>query len=200
MRPQKGDSQHNSPTTFLLHVYASHSRFQPITRNLGRCREIPNFALSRRQRGFESRWGHKIKVTLTRSNALYSPGRRQAQLELRERQGSGSSAAAVQLASYTMARRPLGAASGSVPQPPQSGCSLEQLRSGTFSSVPRQMQVDRGELARTHLVTSIRSLQNQDRSPRLGVLKGIDSHTKPLHTTHQGRFLQQKGADHEPDC
>ena len=31
---------------------------------------MPDFALSRRQRGFESRWGHKIKAPLTRSNTL----------------------------------------------------------------------------------------------------------------------------------
>jgi hypothetical protein len=49
-RPQNGDSQHNLPTTFMLHVYASHSRFQPIKRDNGKCREMPNFALSRRQR------------------------------------------------------------------------------------------------------------------------------------------------------
>jgi hypothetical protein len=30
------------------------------------CRKMPGFALSRRQRGFESLWGHKIKPPLTR--------------------------------------------------------------------------------------------------------------------------------------
>jgi hypothetical protein len=69
---QNGDSQHNLPTTFLLHVYASHSMFQPITRDLGKCREIPNFALSRRQHGFEPRWGHKIKMPLTSPDNITS--------------------------------------------------------------------------------------------------------------------------------
>jgi hypothetical protein len=63
-RPQKGESQHNTTTTLVLHVCASQSRFQPITRDLGSCRKMPGFALSRRQRGFESRWGHKINVPL----------------------------------------------------------------------------------------------------------------------------------------
>jgi hypothetical protein len=65
-RPQKGESQHNTPTTLVLHVCASQSRFQPITRDLGSHRKMPSFALSRRQRGFESRWGHQIKLPLTR--------------------------------------------------------------------------------------------------------------------------------------
>jgi hypothetical protein len=30
---------------------------------------MPGFALSRRQRGFESRWGHNVKMALTRPNA-----------------------------------------------------------------------------------------------------------------------------------
>ena len=59
-RPQNGESQHNTPTTLVLHVCASQNRFQPIMRDLGSCRKMPGFALSRRQRGFESRWGHKI--------------------------------------------------------------------------------------------------------------------------------------------
>jgi hypothetical protein len=51
---------------------------------------MPGFALSRRQRGFESRWGHKIKSLLTRPNAPQPYTRRQVQNELRERQGSGT--------------------------------------------------------------------------------------------------------------
>ena len=50
-RPQKGESQHNTPTTLVLHVCASQNRFQPITRDLGSSRKMPGFALSRRQRG-----------------------------------------------------------------------------------------------------------------------------------------------------
>ena len=71
-RLQNGDSQDNLPTTFLSHVHASHSRFQPITRDLGKCRAMPNFALSRRQHGFESRWGYKIKPPLTRPDTTTS--------------------------------------------------------------------------------------------------------------------------------
>jgi hypothetical protein len=70
-------------------VCPSGGTVQPITKDLGRFREMPSFALSRRQRGFESRWGHKIKPSLTRQNAPYSCRRRRAQHELRERQGSG---------------------------------------------------------------------------------------------------------------
>jgi hypothetical protein len=47
-RPQKGESQHNTPTTVVLYVCASQSRFQPITRDLGSCPRMPGFALSRR--------------------------------------------------------------------------------------------------------------------------------------------------------
>jgi hypothetical protein len=57
-RLQNGDRQDKLPTTFVLYVCASHSRFQPMTRDPGRCRQMPDFALSRRQRGFESRWGY----------------------------------------------------------------------------------------------------------------------------------------------
>jgi hypothetical protein len=71
-RPQKGESQHNTPTTLVLHVCASQSRFQPITRDLGSHRKMPSFALSRRQRGFESRWGHNIKPPLTRPDTTTS--------------------------------------------------------------------------------------------------------------------------------
>jgi hypothetical protein len=92
---QKGDSQHNLPTTPLKHICASRSRFQPIMRDLESCRKMPGFALSRRQRGFESRWGHKIKPPLTRSNASYFCGRRQVRHGLRELQGAGTSAGAV---------------------------------------------------------------------------------------------------------
>jgi hypothetical protein len=63
---QKGEGQHNLPNDLLLHESASHSRFQLTTRDLGRHRQMANLALSRRQRGFESRWGHKIKPPLTR--------------------------------------------------------------------------------------------------------------------------------------
>ena len=49
-------------------VCPSDSRFHSITKDLRRFREMPSFALSRRQHGFESRWGHKIKSLLTRPN------------------------------------------------------------------------------------------------------------------------------------
>jgi hypothetical protein len=39
----------------------SQSSFRSIAKDLGRHREMPSFALSRRQHGFESRWGYKIK-------------------------------------------------------------------------------------------------------------------------------------------
>jgi hypothetical protein len=45
-------------------------------------------ALSRRQRGFESRWGYKIKPHLTRPSAWRSRRRRQPKRELRERAGA----------------------------------------------------------------------------------------------------------------
>jgi hypothetical protein len=78
-----------------------------------------NFALSRRQRGFESRWGHKFEPTLTRSNASFSCAA--CTHELRERAGNRTVAAALQ-------RR------------------LQQLRSKTFGSLPCLVQVARSEL------------------------------------------------------
>jgi hypothetical protein len=72
MRPQKGESQHSTPTTLVWDVCASQSGFQPITRDLGSCPKKPSFALSRRQRGFESRWEHKVKTCLTRPDTTAS--------------------------------------------------------------------------------------------------------------------------------
>jgi hypothetical protein len=63
---QNSEAQHKLSMTFLLLIFASHRSFQPIRRDLESQRKMPNFALSRRQRGFESRWGHKIKPPLTR--------------------------------------------------------------------------------------------------------------------------------------
>jgi hypothetical protein len=51
---KRGDSGHNPAATFLLHVWASHSRFRLVMRVLGRYRKMPEFALSRRQHGLES--------------------------------------------------------------------------------------------------------------------------------------------------
>ena len=67
---------------------------------------------------------------------------RQVQHELRERQGSGPSAAARQLASHTMAPRPSGLRPDlSLSRLGQAG-RLEQLRLGSSGRCPRQMQVD----------------------------------------------------------
>ena len=72
MRWQYGGMPHKLLMNCLFHICAGHSKFQPITRDLERLRKMHNFALSRRQRGFESRWGHKFEPTLTRSNASFS--------------------------------------------------------------------------------------------------------------------------------
>jgi hypothetical protein len=53
-------------------VCPSDSRFHSITKDLRRFREMPSFALSRRQHGFESRWGYKIKRPLTRPDTAPS--------------------------------------------------------------------------------------------------------------------------------
>jgi hypothetical protein len=53
-------------------VCPSDSRFHSITKDLRRFREMPSFALSRRQRGFESRWGHQVKPALTRPDTTTS--------------------------------------------------------------------------------------------------------------------------------
>ena len=63
---------------------------------------MPYFALSRRQRGFESRWGHKIKPPLTRSYTSHPLGR-QPQHELRERAGNETAAAALDVAALSAA-------------------------------------------------------------------------------------------------
>jgi excisionase family DNA binding protein len=56
------------------------------------------------------------------------------------------------------------------------------------------MQVDRGELgALAQFATSTRSPADAaERPQRLGVLKGFDSHTTPLYTTHEGRLLKPR--------
>jgi hypothetical protein len=61
MSLQNGEGQHKLSLTFLLRVLASHRSFQPINRDFESQRKMPDFALSRRQHGFESRWGYKIK-------------------------------------------------------------------------------------------------------------------------------------------
>jgi hypothetical protein len=103
------EGQHNLPTTLALGVCASHSKFAPMTRDSARCRKMPDFALSRRQRGFESRWGHKIKPPLTRSNTSQPSARRQPQHELSERAGSETSTAALDVATNSAALVPSGA-------------------------------------------------------------------------------------------
>jgi hypothetical protein len=44
-------------------VSPSDSRFHRIIKDLRKFRKMPIFALSRRQHGFEPRWGHKIKFS-----------------------------------------------------------------------------------------------------------------------------------------
>src|SRR5215204_1153482 len=59
--PQKGGNRCKLSMISDCTVCPSDSRFRSITKDLGRLREMPSFALSRRQRGFESRWGYKLK-------------------------------------------------------------------------------------------------------------------------------------------
>ena len=70
--PQKGGNRCKLPTTPDRAVCPSGSRFRSIAKDLESLREMPSFALSRRQRGFESRWGHKLKVALTRPDTRVS--------------------------------------------------------------------------------------------------------------------------------
>jgi hypothetical protein len=77
-------------------VCPSDTRFHPITNDLGRFREMPSLALSRRQRGFESRWGHNIKSPLTRPDATAS---RSASLRI-HRQGRARDAGAAASAAF----------------------------------------------------------------------------------------------------
>ena len=75
---QKGENRYKLLMTPNRIVCPGDSRFQPITKDLRRLREMPSFALSRRQRGFESRWGQD-QITLTRSDTATSqPGLPQA--------------------------------------------------------------------------------------------------------------------------
>jgi hypothetical protein len=70
--PQKRGNRCKLPTIPDRAVCPSGSRFRSIAKDLGSLREMPSFALSRRQRGFESRWGHKIKPPLTRPDTTAS--------------------------------------------------------------------------------------------------------------------------------
>jgi hypothetical protein len=56
--PQKGGNRCKLSMISCGTVCPSDSWFRSITKDLGRRREMPSFALSRRQRGFESRWGY----------------------------------------------------------------------------------------------------------------------------------------------
>jgi hypothetical protein len=122
-----------------FHVCASHRRFQPITRDFGSFQKMPNFALSRRQRGFESRWGYKIKPALTRSNTSHPCVRRQPQHELRERAGSETATATLDAAALLAAWvPPCRLASGVFAAAPEAGTRrLQQLRSGPPVAGPR---------------------------------------------------------------
>jgi hypothetical protein len=70
-------------------VCPSQSRFRLITKDLGRFREMPHFALSRRQRGFEIPLGIQDQIASDRPNAPRSCGRHQVQHELRRDRGAG---------------------------------------------------------------------------------------------------------------
>ena len=96
--PQKSGNWCKPSTIPDRTVRPSDSRFRSITKDLGRLREMPSFALSRRQRGFESRWGHNIKSPLTRPDTSASQSAspridRQGRTKCRQcrpRQSSGS--------------------------------------------------------------------------------------------------------------
>jgi hypothetical protein len=104
--PQNGGNPCKLSTIPNRTVCPSDARFHPITNDLRRFREMPSLALSRRQRGFESRWGHKIKPPLTRSDTSHPSGRRQPLPELRERAGSETSSAALDVATTSAALVP----------------------------------------------------------------------------------------------
>ena len=69
---QKGGHRCKLSTILDCTVCPNDSRFQPITKDLRRLREMATFALSRRQHGFESRWGYKIEPALTRLDTVTS--------------------------------------------------------------------------------------------------------------------------------
>jgi hypothetical protein len=191
---QNRESHHNLLTTFPLCVCASQRRFQPITRDLGGCRKMLEFALSRRQRGFESRWGYKFKVTLTRSNAPHVNGQRQVQHQLMERQGADR-AVSPQTSSPT---RPL-----RVP-PVSFVCPQPLLRRpgptgrvpiSAFRSLPAQCKLLEASSARAGIrTTSTQSPTAPAERSGCRVALRVPEHKKPLYTTHSGRFLQPEGS------
>jgi len=81
----------------------SESKFRLITKDLGRFREVLSFALSRRQHGFEPRWGHKIKPFLTRANTSHLWVRTRSHPESRERAGSDCAAAGLDVVARSAA-------------------------------------------------------------------------------------------------
>src|SRR5215207_4167970 len=83
------DANRRDPPTKIDRVFVLvRPWFRQRSADLANRQQVPSIALSRRQRGFESRWGYKIKVVLQGSNASASCRRCQGQHELRERQGS----------------------------------------------------------------------------------------------------------------
>ena len=177
-------------TTFFFHV----SLVEQVSADNERSwkpQKMPTFALSRRQHGFESRWGYKIKPPLTRSNASYS-WRHQPQHELRERQGSETAAAAPTSSPLSRSGslvgfvRPLHSPSGRA--------ATGQLRSGPSGRCPALSR----HSARRILTPTFSG--PAERSARRMSLWGSTAIPNRCAQLTKGDSPNKKGAGYEPDC
>jgi hypothetical protein len=200
-RLQKGGCQRNLPTSLVSHVCASHSGFEPIMRKPERCRKMPGFALSRRQRGFESRWGHKLKSLLTRSNTSPPCVRSHPQHELRERAGSETAAAAPDVAAPQLLGflvvwcRSVSRTAAGQTRADSSGTDLD------LQSLARQSEVARPELgARAHCAHCYLVFGAGERWQQLRVLKGSTAIPNGCTPSRNGDSPNQNGAGYKRGC
>ena len=160
----------------------------------------PLRALSRRQRGFESRWGHKIKPPLTRSNTSHPSARRQPQHELRERAGSETSTAALDVSTTSAALVPSGGLAPGlsrghwarrVPNP-----AAPIWTSGRW--LAKWKLLDASLMVGLIGPTATRSRAPLNADSSCLSLRGLARQTKRVHATHGGRFPRnQNGSGYE---
>jgi hypothetical protein len=198
---QKGGDRYKLSTIPNWTVCPSDSRFHPITKDLRRFREMPSFALSRRQRGFESRWGHKLKSLLTRSNTSPPCVRSHPQHELRERAGSETAAAAPDVAAPQLLGflvvwcRSVSRTAAGQTRADSSGTDLD------LQSLARQSEVARPELgARAHCAHCYLVFGAGERWQQLRVLKGSTAIPNGCTPSRNGDSPNQNGAGYERGC
>jgi hypothetical protein len=197
--PQKGGNWCRFSIVFDCTARPSDSRFRSITKDLRRLREMRSFALSRRQHGFESRWGHKIKSLLTRSNTSSPVGRRKPDMSRESGARSETATAALDVTALSAA---WGVSCG-----PRQACFTERHWAGPRRSqqllcgspvAGRPMEPARRELgARDHLRP--RSRRPPNASSSCLALRGSTAIPNGSRA-REGRVPSQERAGYERGC